>query len=99
MMKPITRSHSPALKTITLCTAVGWKKASLFGMSGASAYPTVIVQGRYDMATPVRTAWDLHKAWPEADFQLIDAAGHALFEPGILTALLNATDRFARELA
>ncbi|QHM92214.1 prolyl aminopeptidase [Acetobacter pasteurianus] len=61
--------------------------------------PTVIVQGRYDMATPVRTAWDLHKAWPEADFQLIDAAGHALFEPGILTALLNATDRFARELA
>ncbi|MCI1438432.1 MAG: prolyl aminopeptidase [Acetobacter indonesiensis] len=61
--------------------------------------PTVIVQGRYDMATPVRTAWDLHEAWPEADFHLIDAAGHALFEPGILTALLNATDRFAEELA
>ncbi|GAL97482.1 proline iminopeptidase [Acetobacter senegalensis] len=61
--------------------------------------PTVIVQGRYDMATPVRTAWDLHEAWPEAEFHLIDAAGHALFEPGILTALLNATDRFARELA
>jgi proline iminopeptidase len=51
------------------------------------------------MATPVRTAWDLHRAWPEADFQLVDAAGHALFEPGILTALLNATDRFAQELA
>ena len=61
--------------------------------------PTVIVQGRYDMATPVRTAWDLHKAWPEAELHLIDAAGHALFEPGILTALLNATDRFAQELA
>ncbi|GAN62292.1 proline iminopeptidase [Acetobacter indonesiensis NRIC 0313] len=61
--------------------------------------PTVIVQGRYDMATPVRTAWDLHEAWPEANFHLIDAAGHALFEPGILTALLNATDRFAEELA
>ena len=60
--------------------------------------PTVIVQGRYDMATPVRTAWDLHKAWPEADFRLIDVAGHALFEPGILNALLDATDRFAREL-
>ncbi|MFT8463773.1 prolyl aminopeptidase [Acetobacter persici] len=60
--------------------------------------PTVIVQGRYDMATPVRTAWDLHKAWPEADFRLINAAGHALFEPGILSALLEATDRFAREL-
>ena len=60
--------------------------------------PTVIVQGRYDMATPVHTAWDLHKAWPEADFRLIDVAGHALFEPGILNALLDATDRFAREL-
>ena len=60
--------------------------------------PTVIVQGRYDMATPVRTAWDLHKAWPEAEFRLINAAGHALFEPGILSALLDATDRFAREL-
>ncbi|MFT8472009.1 prolyl aminopeptidase [Acetobacter persici] len=60
--------------------------------------PTVIVQGRYDMATPVRTAWDLHRAWPEADFRLINAAGHALFEPGILSALLEATDRFAREL-
>lgn len=60
--------------------------------------PTVIVQGRYDMATPVRTAWDLHRAWPEADFKLINAAGHALFEPGILSALLEATDRFAREL-
>ncbi|MBS1000923.1 prolyl aminopeptidase [Acetobacter persici] len=60
--------------------------------------PTVIVQGRYDMATPVRTAWDLHRAWPEAEFRLINAAGHALFEPGILSALLEATDRFAREL-
>ena len=60
--------------------------------------PTVIVQGRYDIATPVRTAWDLHKAWPEADFKLIDDAGHALSEPGILSALLDATDRFAEHL-
>ena len=60
--------------------------------------PTVIVQGRYDMATPVRTAWDLHRAWQEGEFMLFNAAGHALFEPGILSALLEATDRFAREL-
>ncbi|HSI41205.1 MAG TPA: prolyl aminopeptidase [Xanthobacteraceae bacterium] len=57
--------------------------------------PGVIVQGRYDMATPVRTAWDLHRAWPEADFQLITDAGHAYNEPGILAALLAATDKFA----
>ena len=57
--------------------------------------PGVIVQGRYDVATPVRTAWDLHRAWPEADFHLVPDAGHAFSEPGILTALLAATDRFA----
>ena len=61
--------------------------------------PTVIVQGRYDMATPVPTAWDLHRAWPEAALHLVAAPGHALFAPGILTALLTAPDRFARQLA
>ena len=58
--------------------------------------PTVIVQGRYDMCTPATTAWDLHKALPEAEFLMIDDAGHAFDEPGILDALITATDRFAR---
>ena len=57
--------------------------------------PGVIVQGRYDVATPAVTAWDLHRAWPEAELQLIDTAGHAYSEPGITTALVAATDRFA----
>lgn len=57
--------------------------------------PAVIVQGRYDMATPPKTAWELHRAWPEADFKMVEAAGHAFNEPGILTQLLAATDRFA----
>ncbi|MBF4463121.1 MULTISPECIES: prolyl aminopeptidase [unclassified Rathayibacter] len=57
--------------------------------------PAVIVQGRYDMCTPAFTAWDLHRAWPEADFRLIPDAGHAFDEPGILDALIEATDRFA----
>ncbi|MFT8712622.1 prolyl aminopeptidase [Komagataeibacter rhaeticus] len=61
--------------------------------------PAVIVQGRYDVATPVRTAWDLHRAWPEADFQLVEDAGHAMTEPGIQSALLAATDAMARRLA
>lgn len=56
--------------------------------------PAVIIQGRYDIATPVRTAWDLHRAWPEARFELIPDAGHAYNEPGILAALLRATDGF-----
>jgi proline iminopeptidase len=58
--------------------------------------PGVIVQGRYDVATPAKTAWDLHRAWPEADFTLVDDAGHAFNEPGIVSALLAATDRFAK---
>jgi proline iminopeptidase len=57
--------------------------------------PAVIVQGRYDICTPAFTAWDLHTAWPEADFHLIPDAGHAFDEPGILDALIEATDRFA----
>ena len=40
--------------------------------------PGTIVQGRYDTATPVRSAWDLHRAWPEAAFHLIPDAGHCL---------------------
>lgn len=57
--------------------------------------PAVIVQGRYDACTPPQTAWDLHRAWPEAQFEMIPDAGHAASEPGIVDALVRATDRFA----
>jgi proline iminopeptidase len=57
--------------------------------------PSVIVQGRYDVCTPPMTAWDLHRAWPEAEFTMVPDAGHAFDEPGILDALIEATDRFA----
>jgi len=58
--------------------------------------PGTIVQGRYDMACPTRTAHDLHMAWPEADFHLIEGAGHAYSEPSILDRLIRATDDYAR---
>ena len=57
--------------------------------------PGVIVHGRYDMPCPARYAWQLHKAWPKADFHLIEGAGHAFSEPGILDQLIRATERFA----
>ena len=57
--------------------------------------PATIVQGRWDMACPTRTAHDLHRAWPEADYHLIEDAGHAFSEPGILDRLIRATDRYA----
>ncbi|KJL43837.1 Proline iminopeptidase [Microbacterium trichothecenolyticum] len=59
--------------------------------------PAVIVQGRYDVCTPAMTAWDLHRAWPEADFVMIPDAAHAASEPGIASALRAATDRFAEQ--
>lgn len=57
--------------------------------------PGAIVHGRYDMPCPAKYAWLLHKAWPDASFHLIEGAGHAYSEPGILDALIGATDRFA----
>ncbi|HZF25673.1 MAG TPA: prolyl aminopeptidase, partial [Steroidobacteraceae bacterium] len=58
--------------------------------------PAVIVQGRYDVVCPMMSAWDLHRAWPEAQFLVVPDAGHSAMEPGILHQLLSATDRFAR---
>ena len=45
--------------------------------------PAVIVQGRYDVVCPMRSAWDLHRAWPEAELRIVPDAGHSAFEPGI----------------
>lgn len=56
--------------------------------------PAVIVQGRYDVVCPVDTAYDLHRVWPEADFRIIPDAGHSALEPGIRSALIEATERF-----
>jgi proline iminopeptidase len=58
--------------------------------------PSVIVQGRYDVVCPARSAWDLHKAWPEAELVMVPDAGHSAFEPGISRALVKATDRFSK---
>jgi proline iminopeptidase len=57
--------------------------------------PAVIVQGRYDIVCPMRSAWELHRAWPEADLQIVPDAGHSAFEAGNTHELIRATDRFA----
>ncbi len=57
--------------------------------------PGVIVQGRYDCCTPPVTAWDLHKAWPEAKLVIVPDGGHLFNEPGVLDGLIRATDAFA----
>lgn len=57
--------------------------------------PAVIVQGRYDVVCPMRSAWDLHRAWPEARLNIVPDAGHSAFEPGIVHELMMATDTFS----
>jgi proline iminopeptidase len=57
--------------------------------------PTVIVQGRYDVVCPMTSAWDLHKALSDADLIVVPDAGHSMMEPGIRSALIEASDRFA----
>ncbi|BDV29505.1 prolyl aminopeptidase [Microbacterium terricola] len=75
----------------------GWfREDQLIADAGALRdIPGVIVQGRYDLCTPIMTAWDLHRAWPEAEFVVVDDAGHSATEPGIARALRAAADRFA----
>lgn len=68
----------------------------LRGVDAIRSIRTVIVQGRYDVVCPLMSAWDLHRAWPEADFRIVGDAGHSAFEPGIAHELVSATDRFAR---
>lgn len=57
--------------------------------------PCVVVQGRYDVVTPAKTAWDFKQALPSAELVIVDDAGHAFDEPGTLHELVSATDRLA----
>ena len=68
----------------------------LDGVDRIRHIPSVIVQGRHDVVCPMFTAWDLHRAWPEAELRVVADAGHSAFEPGNTDELIRATDRFAR---
>lgn len=54
--------------------------------------PAWIVQGRFDVVTPLDSAWALHRAWPEARFEIVWDAGHASTEPGVIDGLVRATN-------
>jgi len=69
----------------------------LENMNGIRHLPCIIIQGRYDMVCPMESAWELHKKWPEARFEVVSDAGHSSSEPGIVDALIRATDWFAEK--
>ncbi|HEX7763987.1 MAG TPA: prolyl aminopeptidase, partial [Cellvibrio sp.] len=60
--------------------------------------PGVIVHGRYDVICPLDNAYALHKAWPGSELHIIREAGHASREPGIVDALIRATDDLAKKI-
>ena len=55
----------------------------------------MIVQGRYDVVCPMISAWELHRAFPEADFEIVQDAGHSMTEKGIAAKLVEYTDKFS----
>ena len=57
--------------------------------------PTVIIQGRYDVVCPMITAWDLHRALPKANFEVVQDAGHSMTEEGITSKLVKYTDKYS----
>lgn len=61
--------------------------------------PGIIVQGRHDICTPPTSAWELKKAWPEAELWIVHDAGHSAGEPGIVDGLVRATDKLAGKQA
>jgi len=58
--------------------------------------PCDIIQGRYDVVCPTKSAWDLHTIWPEARLKIIPDAGHSMNEPGIKAALIAACDAIVK---
>ena len=73
----------------------GW----LLGQAGRLAdIPGVLVHGRYDVVTPLSSAFALKQAWPQARLEIVPDAGHASLEPGIIDALIGATDEMAGRL-
>jgi proline iminopeptidase len=76
----------------------GWLKTDdqlLRDVKRIRKIPGVIVQGRYDVVCPMVSAWDLHRAWPEAELTVVPDAGHSMTEPGTRSALIAAAEKFA----
>lgn len=63
------------------------------GLHAIRHIPCIAVQGRLDFVCPIKTAFDLHQAWPEMELRVVPGAGHSMYDPAIAHELLEATDR------
>jgi pimeloyl-ACP methyl ester carboxylesterase len=93
-MHTLTRMAQPLMRLADAFFLRPARRQLLDNMAAVRHIPTVIVQGRYDVVCPMRSAWDLHRAFPEAQLRVIGDAGHSAGEPGIAAALCDATDAF-----
>lgn len=66
----------------------------LEGSAAIADIPTTIVHGRYDVICAMRNAWDLHQRMAGSKLVIVPDAGHSAFEPGIISALVEATDEY-----
>ena len=85
-----------AMLTSRYSTTYGFLGATelLRGVDRIRQIPCVAVQGGADCECPPRTAWALHRAWPEMELRLVLDAGHSMYDPRITSELVKATDRF-----
>jgi proline iminopeptidase len=72
--------------------------ALLAGLGAVARIPGVIVQARYDVVTPMRTAWELHRAWPGSRLVVVNDANHSIDEPDMAAALIQAQAEIAARL-
>lgn len=91
-----TTAAFAAIENHYVHNALWLKEGQLLADAGCLAgIPGVIVQGRWDMVTPAATSHALAKAWPDTRHRVVESAGHAFSEAGIVEELVAATDRFA----
>ncbi len=61
--------------------------------------PTIVIHGRYDLVCPLQQSWELKQVWTQIDLRIVPLAGHAAGEPGLIDALVTATDEMAEVLS
>ncbi|MDQ2994571.1 MAG: prolyl aminopeptidase, partial [Pseudomonadota bacterium] len=75
------------------------KNQILTNVNKLADIPGILVHGRYDMVCSLENAWELHKAWPSSTLNIIRDAGHSSREPGVVDALIRATQDMAKLIA
>jgi proline iminopeptidase len=70
----------------------------LHGAVRLAGIPAAILGGRYDMCTPIRFAWELHRAWPGSTLEIVPAAGHTWGDPLLAAAIARTTDAWRQRI-